>query len=205
MLGILAIYGALSVLSLEHALVLLIASVAASAVLVFAVPHGALSQPWPVIGSYVISGVIGVFCYRSMGSSALPAGLAVGLSVWAMHYARCLHPPGAAVALVAVNGGPVIHDLGYSFILAPALINASVLVTAAIIYNYAFPWRRYPVHLLHRTAHDHPLIRKHHLIELSHEDYQHALKTVDSFIDVSAEDLAELVEYAREHALMRRE
>ena len=40
----------------------IIASMGASAVLVFAVPHGPLSQPWPVFGGHLLSAFIGVSC-----------------------------------------------------------------------------------------------------------------------------------------------
>lgn len=203
-LGILLVYWALCAYSLDHALVLLMASVAASAVLVFAVPHGALSQPWPVIGSYLVSGFVGVSCQQWIDIAPLAAVLSVGVSVTAMHYLRCLHPPGGAVALIAVTAGPEIQQLGYWFVIAPGLINACTLVLAGVVYNGLFPWRRYPVHMLHLSPHRHPLIKQHQLLELTHEDYQHALRKLDSFIDISAEDLAELVECAREHALMHR-
>lgn len=203
--GILIVYSALCFYSLDHALVLLMASVAATSVLVFAVPHGALSQPWPVIGSYLVSGLIGVSCYRWIDNTALSAVVAVGLSVSAMHYLRCLHPPGGAVALTAVTGGPGIQELGYGFVIAPALINAVTLVLAGILYNCLFPWRRYPGHLLYLKPHKHPLINKYHLVGLTHDDYHYALKKQDSFIDISPEELAELVDCAREHALMSQE
>lgn len=200
-LGILMVYGALCGYAHDQALALLMASVAASAALVFAVPHGALSQPWPVIGSYLASGLVGVGCQQWLNDSALAAVLSVGLSVIAMHYLRCLHPPGGAVALTAVIGGPELQQLGYWFVLAPALINAITLVVAGIAYNWLFPWRRYPVHMLHLKPHKHPLIKQHQLLELTHENYQYALRKQDSFIDISPDDLAELVDLAREHAI----
>jgi len=88
---------------------LIVASVGAGAVLLFAVPHGVLSQPWPAIGGHLISAIIGVSCVQWIEIPWLAA--AVGLAVLAMHYARCLHPPGGATALVAVIGGADIHAL----------------------------------------------------------------------------------------------
>jgi CBS domain-containing membrane protein len=199
--GILAIYSVLSAYPTNHPLTLVMASVAASAVLVFAVPHGALSQPWPVMGSYLTSAALGVTCSHWIQHDAAAAVTAVGFSVICMHYLRCLHPPGAAVALVAVTGGADIEAMGYQFIMVPALLNAGTLVGAAVIYNYAYPWRRYPVPLVYHTPHPHPSISENNLIELTAEDYQYALRQQDSFIDISPEDLAELVECAREHAL----
>ena len=58
-----------------------IASMGASAVLLFAVPHGALSQPWPVLGGHLLSAFIGVLCARSIDHPALAAACAVGLGV----------------------------------------------------------------------------------------------------------------------------
>ena len=43
---------------------IIIASMGASAVLLFAVPHGALSQPWALIGGHFFSAIIGVSCAK---------------------------------------------------------------------------------------------------------------------------------------------
>ncbi|MDE2341383.1 MAG: HPP family protein [Alphaproteobacteria bacterium] len=82
-------------------------SMGASAVLVFGVPRGALSQPWPLVGGHLISAAIGVTCARFISSIEFSAACAVGLAIGAMHYLRCLHPPGGATALIAVSGGQV--------------------------------------------------------------------------------------------------
>jgi CBS domain-containing membrane protein len=79
---------------------LIIASMGASAVLLFAAPHGTLSQPWPVVGGPRVSAVIGVACVGWLGGEPmLAASLAVALSIAAMYSLRCLHPPGGATAL----------------------------------------------------------------------------------------------------------
>ena len=39
---------------------LILASIGASAILVFGVPHGKLSQPWRVIGSHLIAATVGI-------------------------------------------------------------------------------------------------------------------------------------------------
>src|SRR5690242_12091164 len=56
----------------------LIASMGASAVLLFGVPHGQLSQPWPVIAGHGFSAFIGVMCARHISSMALAGACAVG-------------------------------------------------------------------------------------------------------------------------------
>ena len=60
---------------------LLIFSIGASTVLVFAVPHGSLSQPWPVFGGHLVAALIGVACARLVPSVALSAALAVGITM----------------------------------------------------------------------------------------------------------------------------
>ena len=94
---------------------LLIASMGASAVLLFAVPHGPLSQPWALGGGQLISAFVGVSCYLFIPSLYIAAAAAVGLSIIAMYYLRCIHPPGGATALTAVLGGTQVHALGFEY------------------------------------------------------------------------------------------
>ncbi len=122
----------------------LVASMGASAVLLFAVPHGPLSQPWAVLGGHLISAVVGVACTR-LGLDFIPtAALAVALAISAMYYLRCIHPPGGATALSAVAGGESVHALGFHYVLTPVLLNVLVILSVAILFNLALPWRRYP-------------------------------------------------------------
>jgi CBS domain-containing membrane protein len=122
----------------------LVASMGASAVLLFAVPHGPLSQPWAVFGGHLVSAVIGVACARLHANPILASALAVALAISAMHYLRCIHPPGGATALTAVAGGDTVHALGFHFVVTPVLLNVLVILLVAIVFNFPFPWRRYP-------------------------------------------------------------
>ena len=128
----------------------LVASMGASAVLLFAVPHGPLSQPWPVFGGHLVSAVVGVACTRMIAEPALAAPVAVAAAIGAMHYLRCIHPPGGATALSAVIGGDTVHQLGFHYVLTPVLWNATVILLVALAFNYPFRWRRYPIALLQR-------------------------------------------------------
>ena len=165
---------------------LLIFSIGASTVLVFAVPHGSLSQPWPVFGGHLVAALIGVACARMVPNAGLAAALAVGLTIVAMHYLRCIHPPGGATALVAVLGGPSVQALGFGFVLAPVLLNVLLLLAAGVAFNAFFPWRRYPAFLARRSAAPEPATGYD---AISHEDFVFALRQMDSFIDVSEDDL----------------
>jgi CBS domain-containing membrane protein len=130
----------------------LVASMGASAVLLFAVPHGPLSQPWAVFGGHLVSAAVGVACTKLVEDPSLAGPLAVGLAIGAMHYLRCIHPPGGATALSAVVGGEAVHRLGFQYVLTPVLLNALVILLVALAFNYPFPWRRYPTALAQRVT-----------------------------------------------------
>src|SRR5574340_68790 len=146
LLGMLAVlWVSYLLLGRGHGNALIVASMGASAVLLSAAPHGALSQRWPVFGGQVISALVGVSCARWFGGEPmLAASLAVALSIAAMYSLRCLHLPGGATALYAVLGGETVHALGYGYVFNPVLLNAVVLLAVAVLFNYPFAWRRYP-------------------------------------------------------------
>ncbi len=173
----------------------IVTSMGASAVLLYAAPHGQLSQPWPVIGGHGISATIGVVCAQWIHHPFIAAACAVGLSIAAMHQLRCIHPPGGATAFTAVMGGPAVHGLGFSFVLFPVLANAIVMVLLAVVINSAFYWRRYPAILSRRPPHvpngDEP----------THEEVIAAIRSIDSFVDISEEDLLRLVDLLSHHGM----
>lgn len=169
-----------------HGASMLIASMGASAVLLFAVPHGQLSQPYPVIVGHLFSACIGVTCAKFIPFVPLAAGCAVGLAILAMHQFKCIHPPGGATALTAVVGGPAIKALGYGFAVFPVLLNALTIVAVAVAFNYLFQWRRYPAFWNHDTS------KTPQEDELTHESVVEALRSLDSFVDITEDDLLRL-------------
>lgn len=200
LVGMLAVYGiSLLICGEGPGTVLLVASMAASAVLLFAVPHGALSQPWAVIGGHLLSAFIGVTCQRLFPGYFWTGALAVGLAVASMHYLRCIHPPGGATALAAVIGGPDTHALGYLYLLTPILLNVAAIMAMAILFNSLFPWRRYPAHLVRRRK-SKPVKPAERQFELTQEDFAAAMEQLDSYVDITAESLTELLELAKQHA-----
>lgn len=102
--------------------------VAASAVLVFAVPSSPMAQPWAVVGGNTLSALVGVCVAQTVGGGALAGGLAVALAIGVMSVGRCLHPPGAAAALTATVGGPAVESAGWLLPLQPMATSALVLV-----------------------------------------------------------------------------
>lgn len=177
---------------------LVVASIGASAVLVFAVPHGALSQPWPVLGGHLVSAIIGVTCAQLVPAPLLAASLAVALSVGAMRYLGCVHPPGGATALTAVLGGPDIAALGYGFVVAPVLINVLAILISAIVFNWLFSWRAYPAYLDRLKKQKEGLPEQNTPGSIEPDDFVYALSKIDSFIDVNVDDLAKIYDLAIE-------
>lgn len=183
---------------------LLVPSMGASAVLLFAVPHGALSQPWNVLGGHLLSALIGVSCYQLVPHAFVAASLAVGLAIGTMYYLRCIHPPGGATALAAVIGGESTHVLGYQFVLTPVLLNVVIMLLVAVLFNFAFRWRRYPAMLADLHAQPQPAATESFSHTIDHADLVAALGQIDSFIDVSEHDLLRIYELATGQAVHKR-
>ena len=179
---------------------MLVASMGASAVLLFAAPHSPLSQPWNLWGGHLVSALIGVSCALTIPNPLLSAPLAVGLAIGAMHYLRCIHPPGGATALTAVAGGASVHELGYHFVLTPVLLNVFILLITAVVVNFIFPWRRYPSSLMKLSAELKSAKAPAPGKKLHHDDFEYALREIGSFIDISEEDLTRIYELANKHA-----
>lgn len=117
----------------------MVASLGASAVLVFGMPSSPLAQPWPVLGGSTLSALVGAICCSAISDTALAGAVAVGLSIALMVPLRCLHPPGGAMALyVVLTAGDGWHLAAF-----PILFNVVVLVGTAVVYN-SLTGRRYP-------------------------------------------------------------
>jgi CBS domain-containing membrane protein len=131
---------------------LLVASMGASAVLLFALPEGPLSQPWAVIGGHGCSAVVGVLCASRVADPLFAAALAVGAAIGVMQLMRCVHPPGGATALSAVVGGSGVQALGMNYVFTPVLLNAAIIVAVAVAFNALLARRRYPAYLAHTAT-----------------------------------------------------
>ncbi len=178
-----------------------VASMGATAVLLFAVPHGQLSQPWPVLGGHLISAMVGVLCARWITNPTLATALAVGISIGLMHQFKCIHPPGGATAFTAVMGGQAIHALGFNYVLFPVALNAVVMLLLAVAINYPYRWRRYPAILIQRSTQE--CVATEHITEEDHRSFVEAIRSLDSFVDVSEEDLVYLARMMAERYVDR--
>lgn len=179
-----------------------IAPMGASAVLLFAVPASPLAQPWSILGGNLVSALIGVLCAHALGHDGLAAGAAGALAIAAMFALRCLHPPGGAVALTAVLGGPAISQLGYGYALWPVAANSALLLALALLFNN-LTQRRYPHQPQphpHRTADRPPSAR----LGLSKQDLDAALASQGQLLDIRPDDLEEILTRAQLHASRRK-
>jgi CBS-domain-containing membrane protein len=138
---------------------MIVPSMGASAVLLFAAPHAPFSQPWNVIGGHGISAIVG-----------------------------------GATALAAVIGSEKLHDLGYAYGYEPILLNAVSILLVAIAFNGLFRWRRYPAHL--HVAEEAVESKVPGYEPIKHEDFVYALSHIDTFVDITEEDLLKIYERA---------
>ena len=196
-----AFLGILGVMTVSHNVLgsqgtaLVVTSMGASAVLLFAAPHSPLSQPWPVLGGHMLSSAIGITSALLIDDLLTAAAVAVALSIAAMYYLRCLHPPGGGAALAVVLGGEAVHGLGYAYLVTPLLLNVLILLTVAMLFNAPFPHRRYPLWLA-RLGPGSDVAAVEEKAMIAHSDLVYALSQIDSFIDVSEEDLLRIYRLA---------
>lgn len=183
----------------------LLAPMGASAVLLFAVPSSPLAQPWAILGGNAVSAFIGVSCYKLISDPALAAAIAASLSVAAMFVFRCLHPPGGAVALTAVLGGPGVHAFGFGFVLVPVIINSALLLLTALFFNNA-TGRRYPHRALHEqpATHETADLAPTERLGITREDLDDVLSRYNQIIDISRDDLETILLDTERQAYRRR-
>ena len=113
MLATVAVFIALYFLSMQHAVI--IASLGATAFIVFAMPENITAQTRNVIGGHIV----GLFCgflfslipHSSLLSSLLVYSSAVGASIFIMVVTDTEHPPASGTALGVVMTGITLNVL----------------------------------------------------------------------------------------------
>jgi len=117
----------------------LMASLGASALLVFALPASPMAQPWAVIAGNTLSALVGISIFIWIPEPLFAMPIAASLSILLMFVMRCLHPPAAAVALIVVLG----HITHYRYAFFPVMIDSILLVLAGAVYSN-LTGKRYP-------------------------------------------------------------
>lgn len=183
---------------------LLVASIGASAVILFIIPHSPLAQPWPLVGGQLISAIIGIAVTQEGIDTILVSACAVGGSVLAMLLFRCLHPPGAATALAPVMAGDPLTSLGYSFVLIPVGVNVVIMLVMAIVINRWVLGHQYPVLVQKVGKHKFPApIDPATNAGISDLDLEQALDSLNMFIDITQGDLSKLFKNAQKNSFKR--
>jgi CBS domain-containing membrane protein len=170
----------------------LIAPLGASAVLVFALPASPLAQPWPVIGGNTLAALVGVACARWLPDAWWVGAVATALAIGLMFSLRFLHPPGGAVALLAV----LTHTPEFPFAISPVLTDSLLLVLAGVLYN-SLTGRRYPhVQIAQRQPTGDT--------RFSSADVDAVLGRYNQVLDISRDDLESLIQQTEMESWHRR-
>ncbi len=192
LVALLCRYGASTAVGAHAAAPWLVAPIGASAVLVFAVPSSPLAQPWAVVGGNSLSALVGALCAMAIPDPAFAGAVAVALAIGLMFWLRCLHPPGGAAALLSALGG-----VSLSFVLFPVLVNCLLLVLAGVLYN-RLTGRRYP------HAQSTPAPKTERGGRFTTADLDTALQHYNQVLDISRDDLEDLLHEAESAAYQRR-
>jgi CBS-domain-containing membrane protein len=182
----------------SHLSLFIVASMAASATLLYATPHSPLAQPWNLVGGHIVSALAGLACSWLIPEPVIAAGAAVGSAIMLMEFLRCLHPPSAATSLMMVLGGSQLHQLEWQAAVYIVALNTGISLLLALSINNLLPGRRYPL----RSVPLQPKPIPPAVIELA--DIEWALQQIDSEIDVSEDDLAEIYRLAQQRAQTRK-
>ena len=172
---------------------ILVASMGASAVLLFVVPSSTMAKPWPFAAGQMISALVGIYVAHYETDFVRASALAVGLSVLLMLLLRCLHPPGAATALASLHN-TVNADLpDFSFLLMPVGVNVVIMLTIALLVNRLILLRIQlaktpsPVHITNQND------QQGHLLSINKGDIEQVIQRFDKFLDIGPDDLCQLL------------
>lgn len=119
---------------------LLMAPLAASAVLLFAIPESPLSQPINVIGGHMLSTGLSIAVDHMLTPSWYVTAITVAIVIAALGLLRLSHPPAGANPLVVMTLHP-----GWDFLFTPMLIGSVVLVASALAVHTLPPRLVYPL------------------------------------------------------------
>jgi CBS-domain-containing membrane protein len=138
-IGCFAGIGVVAYLAFQRDAPVLVASLGASACLLYGAPAVPFAQPRNALAGHILSAFIGVACYQFLGAYWYTMALSVALAVSAMAATRTIHPPAGATALIAV-----VTRQDWLFPLAPVGAGIVILVIIAVAINNFAVKRRYP-------------------------------------------------------------
>jgi CBS domain-containing membrane protein len=176
---------------------LLMIPLAASSVILFALPSSPLARPWAIVGGHVLSALVGTLVAHHVANPVVACGLAVALSIVVMAAMRALHPPGGSTALMAVIGGPTVTAAGYHYALVPVGLNAVLLVALGALFHR---WvSRHPYPPIHRADRPSPGF------EILADDIDAAVSRYGETLDIDRKDVEVLVREVERLTRLRRQ
>lgn len=182
----------------------LVAPIGATAIILFALPHSPLAQPWSVLGGYLAATASALLAAALVPWMLAAMALALGATVWFMTRFKCIHPPGGALVLLLVaEGAPSLMQALQH--MGVVLANGVAILLAALAVNNLLLRRCYPQcraaapASLHQTGDAAPTERT----GLSHADLDQALRALGTFVDVQEDDLVTLYNLAVRNAFER--
>ena len=174
---------------------MIVASMGASAIILFFIPSSPLAQPWPFVGGQLISAFIGMACALNISETSTAAATAVGGCILAMLILCCLHPPAAATSLTPIMTGTSLTSLEYSFVIVPVAVNVLTMLFLVIIINRWVMGRNYPspIPVKKEKSQRHTVVEPSHHVGFSEQDLNLALAKNDVFIDMTHTALSKLL------------
>lgn len=169
---------------------ILVASMGASAVILFIIPSSPLARPWPFVGGHLVSGTTGLLITHYQTDLEIAAALTVGLAVLMMILLRCLHPPGAATALAPILNAPQNPTINFDFLWSPLGINILVMLGLVLIINRLIANNNVPaLSPLKDTETRLPT----NLINIDANDIEKAISDLNLVVDINEDELYKII------------
>jgi CBS-domain-containing membrane protein len=109
---------------------ILIAPFGASCVLLFGLHDSPLAKSKNLIGSHLISSLIGLVMLYFFGKSYLVISAAVGLTIFVMIFTGIIHPPAGANPILIISTAA-----SWKFLYINIILGLIILVIATFVYN----------------------------------------------------------------------
>jgi CBS domain-containing membrane protein len=180
---------------------LLLASMGASAVLLFGLPGSPLAKPAVFFWGHLLSAAIGLTFSHLLNNFALMTACTVAMVIFVMYLFEAMHPPGGATALVPVIATTTGPAPALDFLLFPVTLNLLLMLMVSFLIQRYFlqPTQVNPGPGTPGTRDLPPLSRS----QLQKQDIQTAIRDFSSVLDISEADLVQLFSLAQQQAMNR--
>lgn len=171
-----------------------IASMGASAIILFATPHAPMAQPWAVLAGQMLAGTCGLASWSLFDDPMVAVPVAVASTLLFMQLFKARHAPGGATALFIALGTVEVDTLGWSLLWLSLLPSLLTLILVSVLFNAPFKWRRYPYVVFQKTQ---PKAEK--TPDINHEDLVYASEQMQGYFEMSEAEFMQLYRAARQH------